>query len=139
MANRGRFCAPAPAWPAGTVAIDYAVNHGEDLERLVLIDAQVCGCTGAGDWLWVGAKAVQRGSRGGRRRSLHRCNPRSQGSCPPCTPLQGFIDGIGPLASMPRFLSVLGVQVLRSVPLRQMANQVQGPAGGAGRHSRRPV
>lgn len=35
---------------------------------------------------------------------------------------QGFIDGIGPLAKMPRFLSVLGVQVLRSVPLRQMAN-----------------
>lgn len=60
----------------GTVAIDYAVNHGEDLERLVLIDAQ------------------------------------------------GFIDGIGPLASMPRFLSVLGVKVLRSVPLRQMANQM---------------
>lgn len=37
---------------------------------------------------------------------------------------QGFIDGIGPLASMPRFLSVLGVQILRSVPLRQMANQM---------------
>jgi pimeloyl-ACP methyl ester carboxylesterase len=37
---------------------------------------------------------------------------------------QGFIDGIGPLASMPRFLSVLGVQLLRSVPLRQMANQM---------------
>lgn len=36
----------------GTVAIDYAVNHPEDVERLVLIDAQV----GAG-WLagWVGA------------------------------------------------------------------------------------
>jgi pimeloyl-ACP methyl ester carboxylesterase len=37
---------------------------------------------------------------------------------------QGFIDGIGPLASMPRFLSVLGVQLLRSIPLRQMANQL---------------
>jgi pimeloyl-ACP methyl ester carboxylesterase len=37
---------------------------------------------------------------------------------------QGFIDGIGPLASMPRFLSVLGVKVLRSVQLRQMANQM---------------
>lgn len=60
----------------GTVALDYAVNHGEDLERLVLIDAQ------------------------------------------------GFIDGIGPLASMPRFLSVLGVSLLRSVPLRQMANKM---------------
>lgn len=32
--------------PAGTVAIDYAVNHGEDLERLVLIDAQVGVCGG---------------------------------------------------------------------------------------------
>ena len=47
-------------------------------------------------------------------------------SLPFSGPLQGFIDGIGPLASMPRFLSVLGVTVLRSVPLRQMANQVQG-------------
>ena len=37
---------------------------------------------------------------------------------------QGFIDGIGPMATMPRFLSVLGVQVLRSVPLRQMANKM---------------
>lgn len=37
---------------------------------------------------------------------------------------QGFIDGIGPLATMPRFLSRLGVDVLRSVPLRQYANQL---------------
>ncbi len=51
-------------------------------------------------------------------RALARIHP----VCP--VALQGFIDGIGPLASMPRFLSVLGVQVLRSVPLRQMANQV---------------
>lgn len=60
----------------GTVAIDYATSHPEDLARLVLIDAQ------------------------------------------------GFIDGIGPLATMPRFLSQLGVKVLRSVPLRQVANQM---------------
>lgn len=60
----------------GTVAIDFALEHPELVEGLVLVDAQ------------------------------------------------GFIDGIGPLASMPRFLSVLGVQVLRSVPLRQMANQM---------------
>lgn len=60
----------------GTVAIDYATNHPEDLERLVLIDAQ------------------------------------------------GFIDGIGPLASLPSFLATLGVKVLRSVPLRQAANQM---------------
>jgi hypothetical protein len=46
-----------------------------------------------------------------------------------CPALQGFIDGIGPMASMPRFLSVLGVKVLRSVPLRQMASQVRSPAG----------
>lgn len=38
--------------------------------------------------------------------------------------MQGFIDGIGPLATMPRFLSQLGVKVLRSVPLRQVANQM---------------
>jgi pimeloyl-ACP methyl ester carboxylesterase len=37
---------------------------------------------------------------------------------------QGFIDGIGPMASMPRFLSELGVQVLKSVALRQMANKM---------------
>ena len=44
--------------------------------------------------------------------------------------MQGFIDGIGPLASMPRFLSVLGVQLLRSVPLRQAANKVRHTAAG---------
>ena len=61
----------------GTVAIDFTLNHADELvEKLILVDAQ------------------------------------------------GFIDGIGPLASMPRFLSVLGVQILRSVPLRQMANQM---------------
>lgn len=37
---------------------------------------------------------------------------------------QGFIDGIGPMSSMPRFLSVIGVQVLKSVGLRQMANKM---------------
>ena len=37
---------------------------------------------------------------------------------------QGFIDGIGPMSSMPRFLSELGVQVLKSVALRQMANKM---------------
>lgn len=40
----------------GTVAIDYATNHGEDLERLVLIDAQVGGCHG---------EARTRGARSG--------------------------------------------------------------------------
>ena len=37
---------------------------------------------------------------------------------------QGFIDGIGPMSKAPRFLSVLGVQVLKSVGLRQMANKM---------------
>ena len=37
---------------------------------------------------------------------------------------QGFIDGIGPMSMAPRFLSVLGVQVLKSVGLRQMANKM---------------
>jgi len=60
----------------GTVALDFALEHADMVEKLVLVDAQ------------------------------------------------GFIDGIGPLASMPRFLSVLGVQVLRSEALRQMANQM---------------
>jgi pimeloyl-ACP methyl ester carboxylesterase len=37
---------------------------------------------------------------------------------------QGLIDGIGPLATMPKFLSKLGVDLLRSVPLRRYANQL---------------
>eukprot|EP00873_Tetraselmis_striata_P045818 jgi/Tetstr1/466082/TSEL_010668.t2 len=37
---------------------------------------------------------------------------------------QGFIDGIGPMASLPRPLAMLGVNVLRSVPLRQAANKM---------------
>ena len=60
----------------GAVAVDFASNHPDLVEKMILIDAQ------------------------------------------------GFIDGIGPLATMPRFLSVLGVQVLRSVPLRQLANKM---------------
>lgn len=37
---------------------------------------------------------------------------------------QGFVDGIGPMASMPKPLAKLGVEVLRSVPLRSSANQM---------------
>ncbi|KAI2497686.1 Serine aminopeptidase [Fragilaria crotonensis] len=37
---------------------------------------------------------------------------------------QGFVDGIGPMASMPTPLASLGVQVLKSVPLRSSANQM---------------
>lgn len=37
---------------------------------------------------------------------------------------QGFVDGVGPMASLPRPLAELGVQVLKSKPLRSMANQM---------------
>jgi pimeloyl-ACP methyl ester carboxylesterase len=37
---------------------------------------------------------------------------------------QGFVDGIGPMASLPTPLAALGVQVLKSVPLRSSANQM---------------
>jgi pimeloyl-ACP methyl ester carboxylesterase len=37
---------------------------------------------------------------------------------------QGFVDGIGPMASMPRPLAKIGVEVLKSVPLRSSANQM---------------
>jgi len=37
---------------------------------------------------------------------------------------QGFIDGVGPLSSLPRILAVLGVRVLRSIALRSFANNV---------------
>mmetsp|Transcript_10431 Transcript_10431/g.29691 ORF Transcript_10431/g.29691 Transcript_10431/m.29691 type:complete len:387 (+) Transcript_10431:51-1211(+) len=37
---------------------------------------------------------------------------------------QGFIDGIGPMASLPRPLAMLGVSVLKTVPLRQAANKM---------------
>lgn len=38
---------------------------------------------------------------------------------------QGFIDGIGNMATAPRPLLWLGVKVLQSVPLRQAANKVR--------------
>ncbi|KAG2454922.1 hypothetical protein HYH02_000751 [Chlamydomonas schloesseri] len=37
---------------------------------------------------------------------------------------QGFIDGIGPMATAPRPLLWLGVKLLQSVPLRQAANKM---------------
>lgn len=37
---------------------------------------------------------------------------------------QGFVDGIGPMANLPSTLAGLGVQVLKSVPLRRSANQM---------------
>lgn len=37
---------------------------------------------------------------------------------------QGFVDGVGPMQMLPRFLAEAGVQVLKSVPLRNSANQM---------------
>lgn len=37
---------------------------------------------------------------------------------------QGFVDGVGPMAQLPKFLAEAGVQVLKSVPLRRMANEM---------------
>jgi pimeloyl-ACP methyl ester carboxylesterase len=37
---------------------------------------------------------------------------------------QGFVDGIGPMASLPKPIAKLGVNVLKSVPLRSSANQM---------------
>jgi pimeloyl-ACP methyl ester carboxylesterase len=37
---------------------------------------------------------------------------------------QGFVDGVGPMAALPKPLAKLGVGVLRSVPLRNSANQM---------------
>mmetsp|Transcript_69208 Transcript_69208/g.200828 ORF Transcript_69208/g.200828 Transcript_69208/m.200828 type:complete len:399 (+) Transcript_69208:69-1265(+) len=37
---------------------------------------------------------------------------------------QGFVDGVGPMAKLPTPLAKLGVGVLRSVPLRNSANQM---------------
>lgn len=37
---------------------------------------------------------------------------------------QGFVDGVGPMALMPKFLAQAGVAVLKSVPLRSSANQM---------------
>lgn len=37
---------------------------------------------------------------------------------------QGFVDGVGPMASLPAPLAKLGIQVLKSVPLRNSANKM---------------
>lgn len=37
---------------------------------------------------------------------------------------QGFVDGVGPMAMLPKPLAQLGVKVLKSVPLRNSANQM---------------
>lgn len=50
------------------------------------------------------------------------CTPRARAL--PALPCKGFIDGLGPMSTAPRLLLQLGVQLLRSVPLRQAANKV---------------
>jgi hypothetical protein len=37
---------------------------------------------------------------------------------------QGFVDGIGPMTFLPSPLAKLGIQVLKSTPLRESANQM---------------
>lgn len=37
---------------------------------------------------------------------------------------QGFVDGVGPMAALPKVLAQAGVAVLKSVPLRSSANQM---------------
>ena len=37
---------------------------------------------------------------------------------------QGFVDGVGPMAQLPKFLAQAGVKVLKSVPLRNSANNM---------------
>jgi len=37
---------------------------------------------------------------------------------------QGFVDGVGPMANLPTPLAKLGIQVLKSLPLRNSANQM---------------
>lgn len=37
---------------------------------------------------------------------------------------QGFVDGVGPMAALPEPIARLGVKVLKSVPLRNSANQM---------------
>jgi pimeloyl-ACP methyl ester carboxylesterase len=53
----------------------------------------------------------------------------SSSSSSPCVGLilidaQGFVDGVGPMASLPKPLAKIGVGVLQSVPLRNMANKM---------------
>lgn len=60
----------------GAAAIDFATNHPEAVEKLVLVDAQ------------------------------------------------GFIEGLGPMGALPRPIAKVGVNVLRTMALRNAANQL---------------
>ena len=50
------------------------------------------------------------------------CNPSCKGLI--LMDAQGFVDGVGMMASLPTSLAKLGVNVLQSVPLRSSANQM---------------
>jgi pimeloyl-ACP methyl ester carboxylesterase len=53
---------------------------------------------------------------------LAAANPRCRGMV--LLDAQGFVDGIGPMSLLPTPLAKLGVEVLKSVPLRSSANQM---------------
>lgn len=138
----------------GAMALDFALAYPDAVEKLVLIDAQVCthskqhvpGCCGgigfcgqhfteiAGHLCGICSCVVGMGPSGllqaaQLQRPAHRSLPLPTVCC--CFPLylQGFIDGIGPMASLPRPLAAAGVWVLRTEQLR-MVSQLRGK----GRH-----
>ena len=75
-ANIGRPMVLCGASLGGAAAIDFATNHPEAVEKLVLVDAQ------------------------------------------------GFIEGLGPMGALPRPIAKVGVNVLKTVALRNAANQM---------------
>jgi len=75
-ANVGRPMVLCGASLGGAAAIDFATNHPEAVEKLVLVDAQ------------------------------------------------GFIEGLGPMGALPRPIAKVGVNVLKTVALRNAANQM---------------
>jgi len=74
--NIGRPMVLCGASLGGAAAIDFATNHPEAVEKLVLVDAQ------------------------------------------------GFIEGLGPMGALPRPVAKMGVNILRTVALRNAANQM---------------
>lgn len=63
------------------------------------------------------------------KKNTNNSNDDSSSPPPTCVGLvlidaQGFVDGVGPMALMPKPVAKLGVSVLRSVPLRNAANKM---------------
>lgn len=75
-ATIGEPCVIVGASLGGTIAMDFALNYEQAVQKVVLIDAQ------------------------------------------------GYIDGIGPAAKGPRWVSELGVKLLRTTFLRNIANKM---------------